>query len=147
MFSESDLLYLLPEGDFVAQAVGNFSRQVLLVVAAEPEHPQNLEFLKKVLAAAGLDIERDCLLLELPPDRYRDEAISLNQFWKTRCPETVLAFGIRPEQLGLRLQIHPYQITQFYQTQFLFADKLSLLEPDRERKGKLWNSLKIMFLG
>lgn len=141
MFTD-ELFFLAPEGDFLANAAGGFARQVLVVAVAEPSFQQGRDFLAKVLAAAKLDFERDTLFAEIP----ENEPIALTRTAQRKHATVVLVFGVPPKQAGLNVQVNFYQPFQFGGTTFLFSEKLSLLEPDRDRKGKLWNALKIIFL-
>ena len=64
---------------------------------------------------------------------------------KKKAPEQVLVFGFSPAELHLRVAMDKYAPVFFYGTLFLFADSLSQLEPDRDRKMKLWHALKALF--
>lgn len=141
MFTD-ELLFIAPEGDFLANAAGGFARQVLVVSVSEPGFVQGREFLAKVLAAAKLDFGKDTLFVEIP----ENEPLALVRAAQRKHAGVVLVFGILPAQAGLNVQANYYQPFQFGGTTFLFSEKLSLLEPDRDRKGKLWNALKIIFL-
>lgn len=142
MFSTNDLLFPVPEPGAQPAGAGGFARRVLVVrssdagsVAAEP-------FLSKILAAANLNLAQDTLLIDCP----EPGGLRLLPVLKSRQPTHVLVFGATPELLGLRLQAPLYQAFYFYNTTFLFADKLSLLEPDKNRKGQLWRALQGIFL-
>ena len=113
-----------------------------MLFRSEPAHPGNLDFLKKILLAAGLDLEQDTLLAQI----QETEQSSFLPKAKEKHPDTVLVFGPSPEQIGLNIQIPRYQPTPFYGTVLLFADKLSALEPDKTRKTNLWQALKQMYL-
>jgi DNA polymerase III psi subunit len=142
MFSENDKVYQIPEKLLLENARGGFARRVLVIVQAEPIHPNNLAFLTKILLAAGLDLEQDTLLVEIP--EY--DQTSFLPAAKEKQPASILVFGASPKQLGINAQIQFYQPTLFYGINFLFSEKLSTLEPDKTRKANLWQALRQMFL-
>ena len=137
-----DLLFIAPENDLLQSAQGNFARQLIVCVLHEPDFPQNKDFLEKILTAAKLNMAQDALYVEIAGT----EAFSLLLAIQKRHARQVLVFGVPPKQLGLSIQVPLYQPFEFYGADFLFAEKLSLLEPDRDRKGRLWAALKAMFL-
>ena len=143
MFSNDDLIFLAPDFPLLEHAEGNFARRVLLVLAAADQSAEERQFLSKVLAAANLNLLQDTLLVELPDETT---PVSLLPALKTKQPGHVLVFGRTPESLGLSIQANWYQPFLFYHTTFLFAEKLSTLEPDKARKGQLWRALQTMFL-
>jgi len=57
----------------------------------------------------------------------------------------VLIFGIRPQEIGLHLNINIYQTLIFQKVQFLFSDNLEVIANDLPKKKKLWEQLKKMF--
>ncbi|MBK9335467.1 MAG: hypothetical protein IPM98_02295 [Lewinellaceae bacterium] len=142
MFSENDKIYQIPENALLKNARGEFFKRVLVIAQAELMHPGNLDFLKKILFAAGLDLSKDALFVEL----QEADQVALFPVEQTKQPESVLVFGVSPAQLGLNIQIPLYQPTPFYGMTFLFSDKLSELEPDKIRKANLWQALRQMYL-
>lgn len=142
MFSPDELIFLVPDTALPTHTEGGFARRILVVIAAEPEAPDTRPFLTKILAAANLHLQQDALLAEIP----EGAPVALLSILKAKQPTHVLVFGLQPEALGLALQTSLYQPFHFYNTSFLFAEKLSLLEPDKTRKGQLWRALQAMFL-
>jgi hypothetical protein len=142
MFNEDELIYLAPEQSVLEGAEGSFARKALILVQAEPEFAGNRDFLTKVLSAVQLDLERDALLATATPGT----ALRLMPDLRKNQTEYVLVFGIPPAQLGLNIETSLYRTVFFYGIHWLFADKLSALEPDRAKKGLLWTALKQLFL-
>ena len=143
MFSPDELIFIAPEHTASEFSSGNFARRVWILVLAEPSFAgTNRDFLAKVLAAANLNLEKDTLLAEIPAS----QPLKFSTDLKHKTPEQVLVFGLSPAQLGLNLEISLYKPVGFYGTTWLFADALSLLEPDKTRKGQLWTALKQIFL-
>jgi len=142
MFSDTDLLYKIPERSILDQVKGAFAKRVAVVVLTETGSPEYTDFLKKILLAAGLDLENDTLLAELEAGGD----LSFMPLLKSKQAESVLVFGLAPKQLGLHLDCPRYQPLRFYGLRFLFADKLSVLEPDQTLKRNLWQALQQMYL-
>ena len=143
MYSPDDKLILAPDQSIFDLAKGDFARQVLIISRAEPEAAvNNRNFLTKILSAVQLDLDRDTLLVELP----LGQPVGLLTDVRRKKPQSVLVFGIAAPQLGLQLQLSPYQPLDFQQMTLLFADALSVLEQDKEKKGLLWTALKTMYL-
>lgn len=142
MFSENDKVYQISEKSLLDISAGGFAKRVQVVICSEPAYPETLDFLKKILLAAGLDLDRDTGFAQVS----ETEEISFLPFFKIKQPVSVLVFGLSPKQLGLNAQIPLYQPTPFYGATFLFSEKLSLLEPDKTRKTNLWQALKQVYL-
>lgn len=142
MFSENDKVYKIATKSLLEIASGGYSRRVFVVLQAEPEHPGNLDFLKKILMAAGLDFEKDTLFAETKDS----EPTTILSVLKSKHPNQVLVFGVSPGQIGLNVQAAFYRPVVFYGTTFLFSEKLSSIEPDKTRKTNLWQALRQMFL-
>lgn len=142
MFTPKELIFVAPSLLPNDIANGRFAKGIWVLAVAEPAQAENLDFLKKVLAAAQLDLERDTLFAEIPLGEPVDMAATL----RIKPADKVLVFGIPPEQLGLHIQAAAFQPVAFYGTTWLFADALSVLAPDKVKKGLLWTALKGMFL-
>ena len=142
MFSPKELIFVAPSRLPNEIAKGGFAKGIWVLATAESGQPGHTDFLKKVLAAAQLDLERDTLFAEIPPEEPIDMAACL----RIKPAEKVLVFGIPPAQLGLHIDAPAFQPFAFYGVTWLFADALSVLEPDKTKKGLLWTALKSMFL-
>lgn len=143
MFSPDELIFIAPERIALDFSVGGFARQVWVLALAEPlSAAANRDFLAKVLAASNLNLEKDTLFAEIPAS----ESVSFSTDLQRKKPERVLVFGLSPAQLGLTIEVPLYKSISFYGLEWLFADALSVLEPDKNKKGQLWSVLKQMFL-
>lgn len=142
MLLSNELLFFTAEKSALAEAEGGFARRVAVLALEEPGAAANRDFLAKVLTAASLNLAQDALLAEIPAGESRALAPDLTE----RRPNQVLVFGLSPAQLGLSFEVQAYQPLAFYGCQWLFADKLSALEPDKAKKTQLWSALKQMFL-
>lgn len=141
MFSEKDLIFCAPEHSVLDFAAGGFARRVLVVADAGAERPGSRDFLVKILAASRLNLEQDALFANLPSG----ERVRLVPVIKQKHAEYILVFGLQASQLGINAEIPLYQPRQFYGATFLFAESLAVLEPDKNRKGKLWQALQQIF--
>lgn len=142
MLFSNELIFIAAEKTVLDKAEGGFARNLLVLMLEEPQAAANREFLTKVLAAANLNLSQDALLAEIPTHEPRNLAPVL----QSHQPKQVLIFGLSAAQLGLSFEVQAYQPVQFYGCTWLFADKLSTLEPDKTKKSQLWTALKQIFL-
>ncbi len=142
MYSPEDLLFLAPDRDLMAFSTGAYARKIWLVVLEEPLFPGNKDFLVKILAAAQVNPEKDTLWTSVPIDT----AIGLTSVLKLKQPDQILVFGLTPQMIGLQVDMPLYRPTEFYGATWLFSEALSVLEPDKSRKGLLWKALQQLFL-
>lgn len=142
MLLSNELVFLAAEKSALADAKGGFARKVAVLALAESTNPANFDFLSKVLSAAQLNLETDTLFAEIPDGETRILAPDLQEYR----PQYILVFGLSPSDLGLSFEVQAYQILNFYGCTWLFADRLSTLEPDKVKKGQLWAALKQIFL-
>ncbi len=140
VFSEKDLIFAMPDEARPEEGDGSFAKRILVIHAIGSQH--ELDFLSKVLAAAQLDMSRDTLRFALPPGQIFD----LRGIANAKSPTHVLVFGVSPDQLGLTLNAPLYEPFEFYGAAYLFAEDLAILEPDRAKKGSLWQALRQLFL-
>lgn len=141
MFVTEELIFLLPERAVDSLAKGHFGKEVLVLGAAEKEGLATNDFLSKILSAAHLDLEQDTCYAAVMPG----EPVEMVSFLRNRRPRKIIVFGLSAHDLGLTVQTRPYQPIAFYGSQWVFADALSVLEPDKARKAQLWNVLKAWF--
>ncbi|MDX1910615.1 MAG: hypothetical protein SFV22_03970 [Saprospiraceae bacterium] len=142
MILSNHLIFLAAESPAMANATGDFGRRIFIIIRKEADSGENRTFVTKVLAAAQLNLAQDTMLSEIPPGEARTIATDLRE----KKPMQVLVFGIPAEQLGLHLQTNPYQPLSFCGAQWLFADALSVIAPDKNKKTLLWGALQKMFL-
>lgn len=97
------------------------------------------DFLQKILQAVGVSITQS-LCINITQLSY-----SFAKFKQQYTPQYAICFGIAPSDLGLHLQIPLYQTVVLGGTSFLFADSLTLIASDKQKKAALWNTLKVMY--
>ncbi|MEI6412545.1 MAG: hypothetical protein WCR52_24345 [Bacteroidota bacterium] len=142
MYSPDDLIFITPERSFPEMASGGFARKVFVLVLKEPDAPGNRDFLTKILAAAQVNLEKDTLWAEVSAM----EAPAPAATFSIKHPDHILVFGLTPEQVGLKIDAPLYRPVAFYGATWLFSEPLSVLEPDKNRKGLLWKALQQIFL-
>jgi hypothetical protein len=95
------------------------------------------------MSAAKLNLLEDCLILR---GSLETKFPSFAQIQNAQVVKKAVFFGINPSDLGLNLVIPPYQPIVFSNCTFLFVDKISIIEPSKERRAALWACLQRMFL-
>jgi hypothetical protein len=128
---------------------GGNQKKLLVVFNENEESEERLAFLQKILAAAKFDMKEDILFLKIT----KKEAFSFISL-RTKVAQThpsssidnLLVFGFEPKHFGLNLDVQKYIPFHFYESGFLFADGLSMIENDKALKGALWTGMKKLFL-
>ena len=141
MFPIGELVFRAAESSVKELGTGAYAKNILVLALAEPNSPGNRSFIAKILSAASLDLSTDTLFAEIPAETPVNCFAALDNR-----PQFILVFGLSPTQLGLQAAVHPYQAIMCHDATWLFADALSVLEPDPVRKKKLWEALKPLFL-
>ncbi len=128
---------------------GSNQKKLLVVFNENDESEERFEFLKKILAAAKFDIKEDILLLKLTPEEtfsFIALRTKVKQTHSSGGIDNLLIFGFEPKHFGLNLEVQKYVPFHFYESGFLFADGLSMIENDKALKGALWGGMKELFL-
>jgi hypothetical protein len=135
-------VFTVPENNQMdIQLSGENARHVLIGYIDE-ENDDLTAFLSKIIAAAKLNIETDCLKLVVK----KEEPVPAFSPIKNKYGiKTALFFGITPPQLGFKITAPLYMTFDFNDTTFLFVDKLSVINASDDKKRGLWNCLKMMF--
>jgi hypothetical protein len=141
MFPTGELVFRSADSTINGLSEGLYGKNMLVLALAEADSAANKLFLAKVLSAANLNLDSDALFSEVPVGEPINCFVGL-----PARPKFILVFGLSPAQVGLQAAIQPYQVAHLHQVTWLFADAVSQLEPDREKKGKLWSVLKEIFL-
>lgn len=141
MFTPNDTLYQAPDADLLPMLQGGFARRVLLLLVQEEESAPARAFLEKILGAVQLNLERDTLWAEIS----ENSPVDVPAVVRKKQPDAVLVFGLSPQVCGLQADFSAYHPTHFYQTVFLFADRLSFIEREKDAKAKLWLALRQIF--
>ncbi|MDZ7881067.1 MAG: hypothetical protein U5L45_25600 [Saprospiraceae bacterium] len=136
-------IFPTPElNEFSAQLTGTNIRQVLVGFFDE-QSVEREDYLKKIMSAAKFNLPEDCLILRGSHETKFPSFIDLK---RTHNVDKAVLFGIKPSDLGLNLEIPLYQPIVFNKCVFLFVDKISVIEPSKERRAALWVCLQKIFL-
>ncbi|TDQ19126.1 hypothetical protein DFQ04_0943 [Algoriphagus boseongensis] len=117
---------------------GNFSKGILLVHEESELNSDLMDMLVKMINACGHSMSEIGLVSsESLENRTMDEFLALNA-------HIVLKFG-RIKHLINALPAHPYEVFSEDETEYLFADSLSMIAEDKKLKRDLWQALQKLF--
>ena len=128
--------------NFNESLTGENQRRILVGILDEQQNEPET-FLHKIINSAKLDLEKDCLILRGHPQSGIPTFSQIKSFQNI---EKAVLFGLTGKDLGLNIETHLYIPFSFNNCQFMFADKLSILENSVERKKALWLGLQTLFL-
>ena len=123
--------------------LGKNLKKIILVVNNEEAAfltDTELNFLLDILAACKLNME-DVGIVNL----QKNKDISYDRITKELGADKIFMFGVAPAEIRLPLTFPVYQVQSFKNQTYLAAPSLQELQLDKEKKIKLWNSLKTIF--
>ncbi|MBX2877045.1 MAG: hypothetical protein KTR30_33305 [Saprospiraceae bacterium] len=126
---------------------GKGSRGIFIAYEADTAEKERLDYLKKILAAAKIDLDQDVNALALDAET----SIQLNRSAFATAPQYILLFGVKPKQLSLNFQLPTYSPVSYQGTTYLCVDSLATIQEERmagknQKAGALWLALKQIFL-
>lgn len=137
-------VYNISDTENFNQLVSGDNQRRILIGFLDEQHEMLELFLNKIISAAKIDLEKDCLILRGSPENVSIPTLTqIKSFHKI---EKAVLFGIIGKDLGLNIETHLYIPFAFNNCQFMFTDKLSVIENSVERKKALWNGLQTLFL-
>ncbi|MEB2781747.1 hypothetical protein [Algoriphagus persicinus] len=117
---------------------GKFEKGILVLHEEQQLKPEVMEMLVNMINAVGHSMNEVGLLSSKELEgRTLTELYDLNA-------HIVLKFGRVKHPINA-LPASDYQIHTEEETEYLFADALSVISEDKVLKGKLWNTLKVLF--
>lgn len=117
---------------------GNFEKGILVLHEEQELTPEVMDMLVKMINAVGHSMNEVGLLSSQELEgRTLTELYDLNA-------HIVLKFGRLKHPINA-LPASDYQIHTEDETEYLFADSLNTISEDKALKGKLWNTLKVLF--
>nr|WP_139235945.1 hypothetical protein [Algoriphagus locisalis] len=117
---------------------GKFEKGILVLHEEEQLRPEVMEMLVNMINAVGHSMNEVGLLSSKELEgRTLAELYDLNA-------HIVLKFGRLKHPINA-LPASDYQIHTEGETEYLFADALTTISEEKALKGKLWNTLKILF--
>ncbi len=96
--------------------------------------------LRKMMKAVGQDIDRDCMLCNIPGG----QKVNLPGIMRFSAAPRLLFFGTGPE-LDTDIVFPVYRCMQLNGRSLLWSESLDQIEASDERKKALWRELKIMY--
>lgn len=136
-------IFALPDENISDFELKNPQELNTLVAIPEAEkQAQLIELLTNILKAAKLNVDQQVHTLALTSD----QGFSFIQIQSKIGFEKALLFGIKPTELGINLELQPYQPIPFQGCIFLLVDKLSDIQQDTNKKKALWNALQDIYL-
>lgn len=127
--------------------IGQGGRGIFIAYEVDSAERERLDYLKKILGAAKIEMEQDTKTLAVQPG----ESLQLDTTAFSAFPKYILLFGVKPKQLSLNFQIPAYQPVTYRETTFLWVDSLATIQEERQagknqKAGALWLALKQIFL-
>ena len=98
-------------------------------------------FLSKILNAVNLDIENDISFFSI-----FEKNIHFAEINRTIEIDKLLFFGIKSDEIGLHLNLKPYQIASWSGIEILLSESIEDLKNNKQKKQFLWSALQKMFL-
>lgn len=147
MYLDFDL-YAKPERLLEATELsGQGQAGIFIAYAPGQASSNNLDYLKKILGAAKIDLESDTYFVALSTE----EQLQLDKRQFATDIKYILLFGVQPKQLSLNFILPPYQVKLYQGETYLLVDALGLIQEERQagnskKAGALWLALKQMFL-
>ncbi|MEO0043855.1 MAG: hypothetical protein RL329_3303 [Bacteroidota bacterium] len=126
---------------FLESLSGNGQKGILIVVLEEGL-PEGIAFLKKILGSIRVSLETDALLFRAAPHGVLP---TVAQIRGVAPIHRVLIFGVSPQRMGFSFEYPMYKRLILNECTYIFADRLSLLEPNKQAKNDLWKQLQGLF--
>lgn len=138
-FLDFSIIDLLDTSVVISQCEG--PSQSSIFVCCREADPVNIEFLKKILSAVQIDLDKEVSLLKIT----HPHGFSFSQLQSTKAFKKALIFDFPPSFLGLQLNLQKYQPFTLNGCTLLFADPLQDISNNKMMKTALWTALKAMF--
>ena len=117
--------------------------QVLIVLDEEPARFEaDKVYLARILKAVNLNLDGVHLL-----NIYGSEQLDFKPTLNTKKVHHFLSFGVPFLRVNLDIMMNVYVPKRHKGVNFLFADRLSVIENDEALRKQLWAALKFIFLG
>lgn len=147
LFLDFELIDITDAAEMLERCEGQNMRKTLIIFQTKAAVEELRSFLGKVLAAAQLDLSQDTLTLAIMPN----EKFSFNNLCQYFDIQSLIAFGVKPESLGIHFQMAPYELLHHEGRHYVFVDDLQAIYEERQQGGKrmsgeLWKILKTLFL-
>lgn len=135
-------LYIVSDEKKTELNLRGSNQKHLIIVYRVDVTPLDKIFLAKILSAVQYDLEQDTTLIEL----REGQDLSFQNISKTLAPRHFISLGLAPKELGLNLTNQLYQPMNIENCCFLFANSLTEIAKDTNKKAALWGCLQSMFI-
>lgn len=112
----------------------------IIIVLRKSDHSQHEALLLKILSAIKLDVPTQVSFIPLEDQQAYNTGVL------PKTVKQVIAFGLKPSDLGFNSAFKGYR---FYQTEtfsILFSHTLAKLSAEQAKKKQLWAALKSEFM-
>lgn len=135
----------VPMADWEAQLRGHGEKKICIVFLVKDmaDRDHKITFLEKIIAALKLDIDKDTTVLWL--QQGKEPFPKLVDLKAKHTISKAIFFGLKHQDMGIHSTCHPYIAFPLAGMRILFADDLSAIESDPNKKKLLWNELQRMF--
>lgn len=140
-------LFAVPDPLTAHQQCQGEGKKEVFIAFYGSEKGQLKSFIQKIFQAAKVDLQEDVIYF-FSTEKHPFGLIPL---CKDKNCTVAIVFGYTPQEVGVQIQLQPYQITPFNDMKVLFIDALETIYEERqagkkEKSGALWNALKQLFL-
>lgn len=111
----------------------------VVILLREADYATHESLLLKILGAMDLDVSKQVSFIKLSPKGF------FNTGKLPKTTEHILAFGLKPSDLGFNSAFKGYR---FYKTEtfsILFSHPLAKLSAEKQKKKSLWEALQSEF--
>ena len=141
VFFKTNLYIVSDEKNSELNLRGSNQKQLVIVYRIDSA-PEDDTFLTKILGAVKYDLQQDTTLIELREDQH----FNFQNIAKKLTPRHLISFGLTPNELGLNLTDQLYQPINIGNCSFLFANNLTEISKNTNKKAALWACLQSMFI-
>lgn len=149
-FFDFDLLGFPEQNNTDISVIGKGDASVLILTLFPKESKaEDQSFMENVLKAANLTpLEDKIFHLHIINEHIN---LSLSHIAQRLNVKSVIIFGLKLEQLGIRAQLAPYQFVHINKLHIMWAHSITMIREDRAAKknqkaAALWQALKGQYL-
>lgn len=137
-----DSIYIIPEIPLESKenASDDSSRKLVVVVHIDQYGDQEQVLLSKMMSAVKYDLNTDVFILKVANNESHSLTMLNNAYHNT------LIFGVNPIDLGLKINLRPYQPARFEKSTIMLCDNLRVISASNEKKRTIWEQLQKMLL-
>ncbi len=135
-------IFQISDTEKFLESLSGEGQKGILVVILDEGLPEGIVFLKRILGSIKVDLEKDVLLFRAAPQGVLPTVAQLKSI---SAFDKVFIFGVTPQRMGFTFEFPMYKRLILNDCQYVFANKLSFLEPNKQAKNDLWKQLQLIF--